>query len=133
MRDAFVLLEFVIAILILSLISIALSKAMITLKKHTLAKSNIASTQLALSNSADMVRNYLQAESSFTFLDSTLSFSNHKIILQGGALMLDGALIMENVLSFEVLKLSEKAFSVHVCSSLGGNKVCINRVGFCNL
>lgn len=124
--------EFVFGIVILSLIAIALAKTTLTLQKQALTKSTQSILLMDISNAADIIKNHLQAESSFYFLDSTLSAGAHSVFLHDSVLFLDGALLARNISSFEVHSISGKAFSINICArnATGAQTSCINRVGW---
>lgn len=129
-RQAFVLMDFLFGLIILALIAIIVAKATLTLQRYSLAKSSQSLVQIEASNAADIIRNYLEAESSFHFVDSTLSFAAHTITLQNSTLFLDGIVLMQNVARFDVRALSNNAFSIDICSLFGTQIHCINRVGW---
>lgn len=143
--------EFVFSIVIISLISIALMKLTLSLHRQHVAKSSHTLAQLSIANAADIVRNYLEAESSFTFIDSALQFSGHSITLQDSTLLLDGVTLAQDITSFRVKSLTSasggssssggaggvnplgaQAFSIDLCASFAHAKapLCINRVGW---
>lgn len=135
-RGGFVLLEFVFSIVIVSTIAIALMKLTLSLHKQHNAKSNHTLAQISLANAADIVRNYLEAESSFHFVDFSLQLPAHNIVLQHSTLLLDGVVLAENITSFQVRLLpsnitSAQAFSVDLCASFASAQpLCVNRVGW---
>lgn len=127
---AFVLMELVFGIVILSLISITLVQVALSFHRHSIAKTSVSLAQISLSNTADIVRNYLEMESSFVFVDSTLQSASHTISLQGSALFLDSVLLAQDITRFDVKTLPNSAFSIDVCTDLGSKTFCINRVGW---
>ncbi|MBR2494921.1 hypothetical protein [Helicobacter sp.] len=122
--------ELVFGIVILSLVSIALVQVTLSLHRHSIVKTSVSLAQISLSNAADVVRNHLEMESSFVFIDSTLQSASHTISLQGDALLLDGVLLAQDITRFDVKTLPNSAFSIDVCTNLGGEAFCINRVGW---
>lgn len=136
-RSGFVLLEFVFSIVIISTIAIALMKLTLSLHKQHNAKSSQTLAQISLANAADIVRNYLEVESSFQFVDFSLQLPTHSIVLQHSTLLLDGVMLAENITNFQVRLLpsqitSAQAFSVDLCASFASAKtpICVNRVGW---
>lgn len=127
---AFVLLELVFGIVILSLIVITLVQVALSLQRQSIAKSSIALAQISLSNTADIIRNHLETESSFTFVDSTLQSGSHTIILRDHSIFLDGVLLGQDITRFDVKSLPNNAFSIGICTNLSHKIFCVNRVGW---
>ena len=121
------LLELVFGIVILSLIVITLVQVALSLQRQSIAKSSIAFAQISLSNTADIIRNHLETESS---LDSTLQSGSHTIILRDHSIFLDGVLLGQDITRFDVKSLPNNAFSIDICTNLSHKIFCVNRVGW---
>ena len=116
-KNAFILLDFVLAIWILSLIVIVLSQS--TLKN------------LEANNAIDIVRNLVEIEPSIDFSHDTLRLPNHTIRLDSNNLLLDDSPILRGVSRFFITTTNNDSFSILLCVFENANKQsCINRAGF---
>lgn len=134
-KNAFILLDFVLALGILSLIAIVLAQATLTFQRHSLAKSKIHLHSLEANNAIDIVRNLLEVESSLNFANNTLRLSAYTIKLESNNLLLDESLILRGVSAFTITPSTNNGFNISICYTISGtanntNQTCITRAGF---
>lgn len=130
-KNAFILLDFVLAIWILSLIVIVLSQSTLYFQRHSLSKSTKQLKNLEANNAIDIVRNLVEIEPSIDFSHDTLRLPNHTIRLDSNNLLLDDSPILRNVSRFFITTTNNDSFSILLCVFENANKQsCINRAGF---
>lgn len=130
-KNAFILLDFVLAMTILSLIIIALMQASLHFQRQNLAKSTQHLKGLEASNAIDIVRNLLEKHSSIDFSHDRLKLDNHTIWLDSHTLLLDNSPILHNVLKFSITPQGQSGFSISLCYATSHAKQsCISKAGF---
>ena len=127
---AFIFAEFLIGILVLSLLVVVLSRTSLSLQTHHLAKTKQTLTDLKIHNALDVIAQYLSKENQFVFLDSTLSFAGHTFRLINKSLWLDNMLLCDEVLDFDARLLDTQTFSITLCALESSKKSCFKRVGW---
>ncbi|RDU55199.1 hypothetical protein [Helicobacter sp. MIT 01-3238] len=130
-KNAFILLDFVLAMSILSLIIIALMQASAHFQRQNLAKSTQHLKGLEASNAIDIVRNLLEMHSSIDFSHDMLKLDNHIIWLDSHTLLLDNSPILHNVFKFSITPQGQSGFSISLCYATSHAKQsCISKAGF---
>ena len=130
-KNAFILLDFVLAIGILSLIVIVLSQATLYFQRHSLSKSTKQLKDLEANNAIDIVRNLVELESNIDFSHNTLRLPNHIIRLDSNNLLFDDSPILRGVSSFFITTTNNESFSILLCFFENPTKQsCITRAGF---
>lgn len=130
-KNAFILLDFVLAIGILSLIVIVLSQATLYFQRHSLSKSTKQLKDLEANNAIDIVRNLVEIESSIDFSHHTLRLPSHTIRLDSSNLLLDDSPILRGISRFSITTTNNESFSILLCFFENAIKEsCINRAGF---
>lgn len=136
-KNAFILLDFVLALGILSLIAIVLAQATLMFQQHSLVKSKIHLHNLEASNAIDIVRNLLEVEASIDFKDNALRLSNDVIKLESNRLLLDEIPILQNVSTFSITPNQNNGFIISICYTMNvpsnanhTKQTCISRAGF---
>lgn len=130
-KNAFILLDFVLAMSILSLIIIALMQASAHFQRQNLAKSTQHLKGLEASNAIDIVRNLLRQHSSIDFSHDRLKLNNHTIWLDSHTLLLDNSPILHNVSRFSITPQGQSGFSISLCYATSHAKQsCISKAGF---
>lgn len=130
-KNAFILLDFVLAMSILSLIIIVLMQASAHFQRQNLAKSTQHLKGLEASNAIDIVRNLLEKHSSIDFSHDRLKLDNHTIWLDSHTLLLDNSPILHNVFKFSITPQGQSGFSISLCYATSQAKQsCISKAGF---
>ena len=130
-KNAFILLDFVLAMTILSLIIIALMQASLHFQRQNFAKSTQHLKGLEASNAIDIVRNLLEKHSSIDFSHDRLKLDNHTIWLDSHTLFLDNSPILHNALKFSITPQGQSGFSISLCYATSHAKQsCISKAGF---
>lgn len=130
-KNAFILLDFVLAMTILSLIIIALMQSSLHFQRQSLAKSTQHLKGLEASNAIDIVRNLLEKHSNIDFSHDRLKLDNHTIWLDSHTLLLDNSPILHNVLKFSITPQGQSGFSISLCYATSHTKQsCISKAGF---
>ncbi len=127
---AFVLADFVFGIIILSVLVVVLSRAFLAFGNHSLAQTRHTLADLRIHNALDSIVSRLQQEKSFSFIDSTLTFSTHTITLAGNVLLFDNVMLCDEVIDFKVSALDSNNFSISLCYLESSRTKCANRVGW---
>lgn len=130
-KNAFILLDFVLAMSILSLIIIVLMQASAHFQRQNLAKSTQHLKGLEASNAIDIVRNLLEMHSSIDFSHNRLKLDNHTIWLDSHTLLLDNSPILHNVFKFSITPQGQSGFSISLCyATIHAKQSCISKAGF---
>lgn len=130
-KNAFILLDFVLAMTILSLIIIVLMQASLHFQRQNLAKSTQHLKDLEASNAIDIVRNLLEGHSSIDFSHDRLKLDNHTIWLDSHTLLFDNSPILHNASKFSITSQGQNGFSILLCYATSHTKQsCITKAGF---
>ena len=130
-KNAFILLDFVFAMTILSLIIIVLMQASLHFQRQNLAKSTQHLKGLEASNAIDIVRNLLEEQTHIDFSHDRLKLDNHSIWLDSHTLFLDASPILHNAHKFSITPQGQSGFSILLCYATSYTKQsCISKAGF---
>lgn len=123
-RNAFVLLDFIIAISVMAAIGVLGIKMLLNLQSQNYLKAKHTQISLEVQNALDMIENYvLEAQrDSIVFEQNVLSWRMlegdqkiHQVVLKNKALYLDGLMVLNGVNDFFVHRDREK-FEVSLCT-----------------
>lgn len=119
MREGFVLIEFIIAIVVLGTIIIAGSKLLLSIQKQSFIQTQKVQDNLSLENTLDILKNYLLESSDVEFKTNKVLWKdslskNHSLEKNEDKLFLDGNLLIDKVVNFE-LKRNKENFEAFLC------------------
>lgn len=145
-NSAFIMLEFLIGIIILSVITVAGSKMLFNVQKHRFLQDQTSQAKFEMQNALDSVKNYLvdASKDSITYKNNFLSWENtdrakepltqHKIWIRNNRLFLDDFLMFFPANNFEVKssnieeKNGHKNLELKLCSPIFKKLVCVRKL-----
>ncbi|PAF52312.1 hypothetical protein [Helicobacter sp. 13S00477-4] len=122
-RAAFALFDFLMSVVVMSVIGIVGSKMLLNVQKQNHIHNHLAQKALSFQNTLDMMRNYLleAQKESIVYKDYSLSWKDkinnekiHNISLRQDILYLDGFLALVGVKEFRVFE-DESGFEIVLC------------------
>lgn len=145
-NSAFIMLEFLIGIIILSVITVVGSKMLFNVQKHRFFQEQTSQAKFEMQNALDSIKTYLvnASKDSITYENNYLSWENtyrakepltqHKIWIHNNRLFLDDFLMFFPANNFEVKssniedKNGDKNLELKLCSLILKKLVCAQKL-----